>query len=43
MPAPKSLIINTPYKAPAQHWQQARDGGLSLLPERRAAGYEILL
>jgi len=41
MAAPRSLIINSPYKCPAQHWQQARDGGLSLVPERRAAGYEI--
>ncbi len=41
MAAPRSLIINSPYQCPAQHWQQAREGGLSLVPQRRAAGYEI--
>lgn len=41
MPAPKSLIINSPYEAPRQHWQQARDGSLDILPVRRPAGYEI--
>jgi hypothetical protein len=32
----QSLIINSPYEVPRQHWQQARDGSLSLVPERRA-------
>ena len=41
MTAPKSLIINSPYERPAQHWVQARDGSLTLVPERRPAGYEI--
>lgn len=41
MSPPSSLIINTPYDCPAQHWQQARDGTLSLIPHRRPAGYEI--
>ncbi|MEK7734416.1 MAG: DEAD/DEAH box helicase family protein, partial [Pseudomonadota bacterium] len=41
MTAPKSLIINSPYVRPSQHWQQARDGSLSILSERRPAGYEI--
>lgn len=41
MSAPKSLIINSPYDAPAQHWEQARDGSLTIAPERRSAGYEI--
>lgn len=41
MTAPKSLIINSPYERPAQHWVQARDGSLTLIPERRPAGYEI--
>ncbi len=41
MSAPKSLIINTPYERPAQYWQQARDGSLALVHERRPAGYEI--
>ena len=39
MPAPKSLIINSPYEAPRQHWQQARM--VRSRAERRAAGYEI--
>ncbi len=37
----KSLIINTPYSCPQQHWEQARDGTLKLVAERRPAGYEI--
>ena len=41
MPAPASLIINSPYERPAQHWLQARDNTLSLVAERRTAGYEI--
>jgi len=39
--APKSLIINSPYEKPTRHWQQARDGSLTIVPERRPAGYEI--
>jgi type III restriction enzyme len=38
--APKSLIINSPYEVPRQHWTQA-GGALAVVPERRAAGYEI--
>ncbi len=41
MPVPKSLIINSPYDVPDQHWQQARDGSLTIVLERRSAGYEI--
>lgn len=41
MTPPTSLIINSPYEVPLQHWQQARDGSLTLTPERRPAGYEI--
>lgn len=41
MPAPKSLIINSPYACPAQHWAQGRAGALSLVTTRRDAGYEI--
>ena len=41
MPAPKSLIINSPYACPAQHWAQGRAGALSLVESRREAGYEI--
>ncbi len=37
----KSLIINSPYECPARHWQQARDGSLTLVKGRRPAGYEI--
>jgi type III restriction enzyme len=41
MTTPKSLIINSPYGVPLQHWQQARDGSLAIVSERRTAGYEI--
>lgn len=41
MPAPKSLIINSPYDPPRQYWEQARDGSLTIIAERRPAGYEI--
>ncbi len=41
MPLPKSLIINSPYEPPRQHWQQGRDGSLEIMHERRPAGYEI--
>lgn len=40
MTAPKSLIINSPYEAPRQHWSQA-GGTLTVVPGRRTAGYEI--
>ena len=36
-----SLIINSPFVAPAQHWQQAGDGTLTLVDGRRQASYEI--
>ncbi|MFO1305362.1 MAG: DEAD/DEAH box helicase family protein [Burkholderiales bacterium] len=41
MTAPKSLIINSPYRRPSRHWEQARDGVLTLVEERRPASYEI--
>ena len=41
MPAPSSLIINSPFESPCQHWQQARDGTLTQVAGRRPAGYEI--
>lgn len=41
MAASKSLIINSPYQRPARHWLQARASTLSLVEERRPAGYEI--
>ena len=37
----ESLIINSPYDPPGQHWQQAGDRTLSLILARRPAGYEI--
>jgi type III restriction enzyme len=41
MPAPKSLIINSPYDRPARYWAQGRGGTLSQVETRREAGYEI--
>lgn len=41
MSAPNSLIINSPFESPRQHWQQARDGTLTQVAGRRPAGYEI--
>lgn len=38
----QSLIINSPFEAPAQHWEQAAAGkGLVLQQGRRPAGYEL--
>lgn len=42
MTRPSSLIVNTPYECPTRHWQQARDGTLTLVDGRRSAGYEII-
>ena len=36
-----SLIINTPYVCPAQHWVDAPGGKLAIKPERRPASYEV--
>lgn len=41
MTAPKSLIINSPYEAPRQHWAQTSGTVLTIEPKRRPAGYEI--
>ena len=41
MTAPASLIINSPFVAPTRHWEQARDASLSIVEQRRPAGYEI--
>ena len=41
MIAPGSLIINSAFVRPAQHWEQARDGTLNIISARRPAGYEI--
>jgi type III restriction enzyme len=38
---PASLIVNSPYDRPAQHWLPGRDGRLELATGRRPAGYEI--
>jgi type III restriction enzyme len=37
---PTSLIINSPFAAPVQHWIPGADA-LQIKPERRPAGYEI--
>jgi type III restriction enzyme len=37
---PKSLIINSPFVCPQQHWVPSV-GALEVKPERRPAGYEI--
>jgi type III restriction enzyme len=39
MTAPKSLIVNSPYEAPAFHWQGEQE--LELASGRRPAGFEI--
>lgn len=36
-----SLIINTPYVCPAQHWVDAPGGRLVIKGERRPASYEV--
>lgn len=41
MTKPASLIINTPFACPAQHWTEKKDGTLTLQDARRPAGYEI--
>lgn len=38
---PKSLIINTPFVCPQQHWAPKQDGTLEIVPERRPASYEV--
>lgn len=38
---PQSLIINSPYEMPQQHWAQDRQGRVLQVAEgRRKAGYE---
>ena len=40
---PTSLIINTPYDMPQQHWTQDEQGrALRVVPGRREAAYEIV-
>jgi type III restriction enzyme len=40
MPAPKSLIVNSPFESPRWHWLD-HQGSLKLSDGRRPAGYEI--
>ena len=42
MSAPTSLIINSPFAEPLQHWAENPDRTLRMAPGRRAAGYEII-
>lgn len=41
MDKPSSLIINSPFRKPLQHWESKADGTMALKAERRPAGYEI--
>jgi type III restriction enzyme len=41
MTRPSSLIINSPFVCPAQHWVEGAGGKLGILPERRPASYEV--
>ena len=36
-----SLIINSPFVCPAQHWVEAKGGKLEIKSERRPASYEV--
>ena len=40
--APKSLIINSPYDPPQQHWIKENNKPLRIIEGRRPAGYEII-
>mgnify|MGYP003600669520 CR=1 FL=1 len=42
MTAHTSLIINSAFAEPRQHWAENTDRTLRLEPKRRAAGYEII-
>ena len=42
MTSPSSLIINSPFVEPAQHWVENPDRTLRVEPRRRPAGYEII-
>lgn len=41
MSKPKSLIINSPFVRPEQHWVPKSDGSLEIKLERRPASYEV--
>ena len=42
MAGPSSLIINSAFVEPQQHWAENTDRTLRVEPTRRAAGYEII-
>lgn len=42
MSTPSSLIINSPFVEPAQHWVENPDRTLRRVPHRRPAGYEVI-
>lgn len=42
MNAPTSLIINSAFEEPGQHWLENPDRTLRVEPRRRPAGYEII-
>ena len=42
MTAPSSLIINSAFVEPRQHWAENADRTLRIEPNRRPAGYEII-
>ena len=42
MSAPITLIINSAFTEPAQHWAENPDRTLRIAPGRRPAGYEII-
>lgn len=41
MSRPTSLIINSPFVSPPQHWVEGKAGALEILPNRRPASYEV--
>lgn len=42
MAAPTSLIINSPFAEPTQHWAENPDRTLRRVTHRRPAGYEVI-
>jgi type III restriction enzyme len=42
MTSPQSLIINSAFEEPGQHWLENSDRTLRVEPKRRPAGYEII-
>lgn len=42
MDKPKTLIINSPFVCPTQHWTESKVGVLEIKPERRPASYEVI-